>query len=244
MQIVGLSGFARAGKDEAAKVLVENFGFTQVAFADKLREMLYQLNPLVEYDGVLDKHAMKQSRVQEVIDEYGWDGYKETGFSTDLRYLLQRLGTEAGRQTLWDTIWIDAAFAGLPQNAKVVVSDARFHNEFNEIRRRGGEIWRIERPGVGPANTHASEIEAINYPHFARTLHNSRDLDYLRELVSSAYKDFSQIEASKLINVGREDEGRDEHGLRSSVPSGHPLAPKKGDGSITSVNVPKRRARM
>ena len=41
MEIVGLSGYARSGKDEAAKVLVEEFGFTRVAFADKLREVLY-----------------------------------------------------------------------------------------------------------------------------------------------------------------------------------------------------------
>ena len=48
MEIIGLSGFARSGKDEAAKVLVEEFGFKRVGFADKLREVLYALNPLVE----------------------------------------------------------------------------------------------------------------------------------------------------------------------------------------------------
>lgn len=189
MQIVALSGFARSGKDEAAKVLVEEYGFIQVAFADKLREMLYQLNPVVEanaeHHGMVPTtyHGMAFRMAQDVIDEYGWDGYKSSPFSDDIRRLLQRLGTEAGRQTLWDSIWIDAALTGLDDNARVVVSDARFYNEFDAVRERGGEIWRIERDGVGPANGHASEMEAVDYPHFTLRIMNDGSLEDYRETV-------------------------------------------------------------
>lgn len=219
MQIVGLSGFARAGKDEAAKVLVEEYGFTQVAFADKLREFLYAMNPLAS-----DQNGWVT--VQDVIDKYGWDGYKETMYGSEIRRLLQRLGTEAGRQTMWDTIWIDAAFVGLPEAAKIVVSDARFFNEFDAIRARGGEVWRINREGVGPANSHASEMEAINYPHFTRTLNNTSDLETFKGFVRLAYKDFEEA-TTPAAPVG-----------------GNGLGPRKGDGSITSVNVPKAKGRM
>lgn len=194
MEIIGLSGFARSGKDEAANVLVEEFGFTRVAFADKLREVLYALDPMVVADvrhhGPVpepDYSGVVYRRVQDVIDNYGWDGYKESPFSRDIRRLLQRLGTEAGREALWDTIWIDAAFAGLPDDAKVVVSDARFFNEFDAVKMRGGRIWRIERDGVGPANEHASEMEAINYPSFDTYLHNDGTLEEYRELVRATY---------------------------------------------------------
>lgn len=226
MEIVGLSGFARAGKDEVAKTLVEDFGFIQVAFADKLRDMIYALNPIVVGKGT-EKDVY--TNLQSVIDQYGWGGYKETYFVDEIRRLLQRLGTEAGRETLWDTIWIDAAFAGLPQDAKVVVSDARFFNEFDAIRARGGEIWRIERPGVGPANDHASEMEAIDYPHFARTLHNSKDLAYLKALTWQVYADF-QKDRNMDIQVKQNRQG----------PVG--LGQRAGGVSVTSVNVPKRRA--
>lgn len=243
MEIIGLSGFARAGKDETAKILVEQYGFKQVAFADKLRDMIYALNPFVV--GVVDTqigsftvdaYEPPPVYLQQVIDEHGWDGYKETKYGAEIRRLLQRLGTEAGRLTLWDTIWIDAAFKGLSPDAKIVVSDARFFNEFDAIRARGGEVWRIERPGVGPANNHASELEAVSY-EFDRTIHNSRDLDYLRNLVGRVYTDFAQIKAARgpVVNPANED------GLRSRPASGNPLGPRKGDGSITSVNVPKRR---
>lgn len=188
MEIIALSGFARSGKDEAAKVLVEEYGFVQVAFADKLREMLYALNPYVlgEFDGMGHPHTAVRL-LQNVIDEYGWNGYKETMFGDEIRRLLQRLGTEAGRQTLWDSIWIDAALANLDEDAKVVVSDARFFNEFDAVRERGGYVWRIERPGVGPANNHASETEAVSYPHFALHLNNYGTLEEWRDNVMGAY---------------------------------------------------------
>jgi len=190
VEIIALSGFARSGKDEAARVLVEDFGFKQVAFADKLREMLYQLNPIVSM-GVYENHHWDYERsvyVQDAVNQYGWDGYKETPYGPEIRRLLQRLGTEAGRQTLWDSIWIDAALANLPDDAKVVVSDARFFNEFDAVRDRGGFVWRIDREGVGPANDHASELEAINYPNFSLFLQNNGTLEEWRELIRSEYK--------------------------------------------------------
>lgn len=39
LPILGLSGFAGAGKDEVAKILVERHGFTRVAFADPLKDV-------------------------------------------------------------------------------------------------------------------------------------------------------------------------------------------------------------
>jgi hypothetical protein len=100
MEIIGLSGFARAGKDETAKVLVEEFGFTQVAFADKLRDFLYALNPPVAPS---KEKKGEMVLLQEVIDVYGWQGYKETEYGTEVRRQLQRLGTEAGRSL--DRLW-------------------------------------------------------------------------------------------------------------------------------------------
>lgn len=205
-EIIALSGFARSGKDETAKVLIEKYGFIQVAFADKLREMIYALNPIVAVETGFHHNDHTVSRnsngvlqsavyVKDVIDFYGWGGYKETKYGTEIRRLLQRLGTEAGRQTLWDSIWIDAALTGLPEDAKVVVSDARFFNEFDAVRDRGGYVWRIDRDGVGPANDHASEMEAIDYTNFSLFLKNNGTLEewhnlIAREYESGRYKEF------------------------------------------------------
>lgn len=155
--IIGLSGYARSGKDEAA-IALQDIGFHRVAFADKLRDVIYALNPIVNptKENYFVQHKVPVL-LQEVIDDFGWGGYKETQYGTEIRRLLQRLGTEAGRQTLWDSIWVDAAFAGAPDGANIVVTDCRFPNEAEAIKERGGEVWRITREGVRPANSHASE---------------------------------------------------------------------------------------
>lgn len=197
--IIGLSGFARSGKDEVSKILVEEFGFKRVAFADKLRDVLYALNPILDktWIGTTEpSQFMNSIHLQDVIDKYGWDGYKETGYGTEIRRLLQRLGTEAGRQTLWDSIWIDAALADHPADANIVISDARFINEFESVISRGGYIWRVDRPGVGPANEHKSETEAIGYEKFSLNVVNNGTLEELRdavkkEFLSGRYKEWT-----------------------------------------------------
>jgi hypothetical protein len=164
MEIIGISGYARAGKDEAAKALVEAHGFTRVAFADKLREVLLALNPRVGVKVFLretDLGAVRSDAttvyLEDVIKLYGWGGYKETEYGPEVRRLLQRLGTEAGRQLLGDNVWVDAALTGHPKDAKLVIPDVRFPNEAQAIKDAGGVVWRINRPGTKPANAHVSE---------------------------------------------------------------------------------------
>lgn len=185
--IVGLSGFARSGKDTFAERLIEDHGFIRIAFADKLRDFLYALNPMVALEvpaprenpiDLSEPVQWEKLHLQTVIDETGWDHYKETVYGPEIRRLLQRLGTEAGRQTLWDTIWIDAALKGLNEHQNYVITDARFLNEFEAIRWAAAKqdhvcaIVRINRPGVEAANTHASELEALQYDQWDKIVTN------------------------------------------------------------------------
>lgn len=186
--IIGLSGYARSGKDEAAKVLVEQFGFERIAFADKLRDFLYALNPIVsptpEDYFTRPKHPV---RLKEVIDDATWDGYKETGWSQEIRGLLQRLGTEAGRNVLGDNVWIDAALGGVKPDGRYVVTDVRFPNEADAVRKRNGRIWRVSRSGVGPANQHASETSLDDYDFDAR-IENDGSLEEYHDKIAGFFK--------------------------------------------------------
>ena len=89
--IIGLSGYARSGKDEVAKILVEEYGYTRAAFADKIREFLYETNPQIG-----------GNRLQHLIDTYGWEVAKS---QPEVRHLLQSIGVGA-RKLLGDDIWI------------------------------------------------------------------------------------------------------------------------------------------
>jgi hypothetical protein len=160
MELIGLSGYAGSGKDEAANVLMRHAGFTRIAFADVLRDVALAIDPYVEYSPGDDIEPGKYWRLTDVIDTFGWDTAKNT--LPDVRRLLQRLGTEAGREILGDNIWVDTAFKNA-QADKIVITDCRFPNEAAAVRERGGLVVRIHRPGVGPRNDHASETSLTDY---------------------------------------------------------------------------------
>jgi len=150
--ILGLTGFARSGKDSIAQEFVQNDGFQRIGFADSLKKVLYALNPIVG-KGWRDGGWVSNDRVQENVDIFGWENVKSV---KEIRELLQRLGTEGGRQALGEDIWVKTLFNS-PTQARIIIPDVRFANEAAEIQRRGGKVIRVMRPGVGPANDHASE---------------------------------------------------------------------------------------
>lgn len=140
--VIGLSGVARAGKDTVASLLTEHHGFQRRAFADALKKVLVALDPIVEPTGRrLSDLGLPMDQAKAL---------------PEVRSLLQRLGTEAGRHALGADIWVRTLLAG-PVPQRMVVSDCRFPNEAQAIRARGGIVVRVERPGFTAINGHSSE---------------------------------------------------------------------------------------
>lgn len=180
MRIIGLSGYARSGKDEAAEAL-KYYGVERRAFADKLREFLYRLNPMVDLE-----HGVSVVRLSDVVDDYGWDGYKSTPHGDEIRQLLQRLGTECGRQIISDDIWVNLALKNMESTKDYVITDCRFPNEAEAIITYGGEIWRINRPGVSAVNAHPSET-SLDHWDFDVVIENDGTLDEFKKKVKDTY---------------------------------------------------------
>lgn len=180
LELVGLSGYARSGKDSVADVLVRDFGFTRVSFAGPMRDALLALNPIVRYE------ESGYYRIKEVIDVFGWDGYKDSPFGEEVRALLQRFGTEVGREQWGDDFWaglaIDRALQIIDDGGRVVITDARFVNEAETIQYFGGQVWRVRRPNVWPANGHASETDLDDFA-FDDVIDNNGSLEDLRLMV-------------------------------------------------------------
>lgn len=185
-----MSGYAQSGKDTTAQILVDNFGFTRVAFADALRDSLYALNPftdvMVTEVGDVSGQNTRPVRVQEIIDQFGWDKAKVT--FPEIRSLLQRLGTEVGREILGENIWVEIALRkAAAVNGPVVITDMRFPNEYEAIdmaRRTGtrAEAWRIIRPGTKPVNAHPSET-ALDGHLFDVEIWNGNEIEDLEKIV-------------------------------------------------------------
>ena len=150
-KIIGLSGYAKSGKDTVGQYLVSNYGFNRVAFADSVRQGVYALNPFIP-------NGDSFVRLQTVVDSLGWDTAKED--IPEVRRLLQLYGTEAGRDIHGQNIWIDNLqykVETLLENSHVVITDVRFENEFEYVESVGGTIMRVTREGVGKRFDHASE---------------------------------------------------------------------------------------
>jgi dephospho-CoA kinase len=153
--IIGLVGYARSGKDTVAEYLVEHHNFTRQAFADPMREALIRLDPRINVG------EMKGVALTEAVKNLGWDALKE--HSEDVRHLLQRMGTEVGRQMFGKDVWVKKALEILLYKPDVVFSDVRFHNEADAILSAGGRLWKVTRPGLGPINDHLSDSEMDSY---------------------------------------------------------------------------------
>ncbi|MFF4054647.1 hypothetical protein ACFYZ0_02525 [Streptomyces sp. NPDC001708] len=173
--IVGLSGYSRSGKNSAAEALVQ-YGWRQAAFADKLREFLLAVDPVIP-----GPYGTGNLRLSILIREAGWEYAKD--HYPEVRALLQRTGTEAGRKLLGPNVWVDALFEEHADASGLVVPDVRFPNEAKAIADRGGVLIRVVRPGVGPAKDKAGRVheseEALDYWKFDHMLVNDgsvRDL--------------------------------------------------------------------
>jgi len=153
---VGISGYARSGKDTVAAHLIESAGFTRMSFADPMREALVNLNPNITFAGLEDSVELKVA-----VERFGWEALKS--LAPEVRGLMQRMGTEVGREMFNEDFWVDAALDRAEDGSKLVFSDVRYPNEADAIRKLGGKVYRIIRDGVGPANSHPSEIGMDNY---------------------------------------------------------------------------------
>ena len=174
--IIGLSGYARSGKDTVADHLISTYNFTRHSFAAYMKDAMYKLNPIVHVDNI------GPMRYQALVDAYGLDKVKDT--YPEVRRLLQVFGTEVGREMFGDNFWVDLALNNV-RSFHTVISDVRFINEADAIRLRGGKIWRINRAGVGPVTGHSSEVNLDGYD-FDLVINNDYDIDSLNKQIDMA----------------------------------------------------------
>lgn len=179
--IIGLAGYAGVGKDTVGDVLIQKYDYRRVAFADKVKSILYDIDPQI---GSLT--------LQTIVNEQGWNVAKAI---PEVRRLLQNLGF-AGRTFLGEDIWIwealgEAVYTETELNsdggidkisAKIVVTDVRFENEAKFIRDFGGQLWQVVKEGVKPINDHISETDLIGFG-FDKTIVNNGSKEDLEKQI-------------------------------------------------------------
>jgi len=174
-KLIGLTGRARSGKDTVAGMLQSAFQFKTLAFAAPLKEGLKTML------GLTDEHvhgALKETLIED--------------FSKSPRQMLQTLGTEWGRLLVHDNIWLTVARRKVDEwrdcGFNVAITDVRFENEAEMIRKMGGQVWHVVRDSAPQVNAHASEGGVKFNADTDFTIYNNSTLDDLFDIVCDTFE--------------------------------------------------------
>lgn len=160
--LIGLVGLSGSGKSEVSKVLQAD-GFAEVGFADALKDAFIALDPII--------NGATGVRLSELIAWRDWETPRQTlehakAHLPEVRRILQRLGTEVGRDLLGEDTWVNAwrrTIGAMDSDTSVVVPDVRFINEqrgLSGFQFDRTEVWLVVRPGQGEPMDHPSEALA------------------------------------------------------------------------------------
>lgn len=167
MKVLGISGKARHGKDFCARVaqdIADELGFNvgKFALADCLKARVYG--------------ELRDADLQDVF----------VNKPPAVREMLQRLGTEEGRDVFGQDFWVrqlDAMLYVFEENFSflhaVVVADVRFPNECSFVKQKGIQLRiKSDRPTLtGEYAAHYSEtaLDATPDSEFDGIIHNNLD---------------------------------------------------------------------
>lgn len=168
--LIGIAGQAGSGKNTIGDYLVQHHGFLQMAFADPIKECV---NNLFGWD-----EDQANGELKEEVDPY-W------GFSPRKAYQL--FGTEFGR-ALSENIWINILQRKRDalRPLRTVVTDVRFQNEANYIR-RNGVLLHVFRDNTKAVNNHVSETP-INVTPWDSVISNNGTIDELYQSIETVLK--------------------------------------------------------
>lgn len=133
-----------------------NFDAMVPALLDILDPFTIQPDPLLD--------TVRLSDLIIAVDDF--EVYKDESIPVDLelRRLQQILGTEVGRESIHQELWVKTGIANALRAQKawpgmtVTLTDCRFDDEALAVREAGGLVVRIVRPGLPePDDQHASE---------------------------------------------------------------------------------------
>ena len=187
-KIIGITGLKGSGKDTIGDIICKNFDFQKVAFADKLKDVV---SVLFNWDRkMLSGFEPEDREIREKPDEF-WSKKLETEFTP--RMALQKIGTEVMRNNFNKSIWVYCLENKLLNEDKnFVVTDVRFRNEIEMIKRLGGTIIRVERCNRPEWWNLASEFNALNLNEY-----NGNFLPLMK--VHNSERDWIDIDRPKMI---------------------------------------------
>jgi hypothetical protein len=141
--IIGVAGFAGSGKGTVSDLLVDEYGYKKLAFADPLKDAV---STVFGWPRHLLEGDTKESREFREKPDPWWS--QRFGFDVTPRWALQKQGTEGGRDVFHDSLWV-CALERRMDTENVVITDVRFPNEVQKCKDLKGFVIRVVR-GLEP----------------------------------------------------------------------------------------------
>lgn len=184
-------GRAGAGKDATADIITSNVDAARFAFATRLKQeaaAAFRVDERLFYRRDNKELPIRQLALARCT-EPAFVAYagSELGMLGPLkpRTIMQTWGDWRKAQNP-DYFIPPAAYtrrmAMSAGHAAMVVTDVRYRNEAQWVADHGGVLWRIERDGLPPVNSHSSEW-SIRELRADAVIRNDGSLDELRRAV-------------------------------------------------------------
>ena len=184
--LIGISGIKKSGKDTSANFLIERYGLVKKSFAEPLKKACKELFYLS------DTQLYGSQEEKEAPDEiwFGCSARKILQFvGTDLlRDQLNKIMPELGEDIFVYNfkLWYENELKN-KNTPHIIISDVRFQNEVDYIKKLGGIIIRINRPEVESNDMHPSEIQIKNLIGVDYDVDNSNTLNMLYQEINHIY---------------------------------------------------------
>jgi hypothetical protein len=181
---IALLGLPRSGKDTAATVLTQELFYERVAFADPLKAMALEIDPIIRANYSARTDKVREYRLSSIVEWVGWESAKDT--YPEVRRILQHVGQSIRKRDpdYWLRIGLTALEGVAARGFPAVVTDCRYPNEAEALRERAFMFIRIERPSAN-APSHESDTALADYPTDG-VIQNTAGLDSLRMAILRA----------------------------------------------------------
>lgn len=138
--VIGFVGFIGSGKGAAGDILSE-IGYVKESFAAGVKDTTATMFGWNR--NLLEGDTEESRQFRETPCPY-WS--KKFGRDFTPREALQKMGTEVGRDVFHPDFWVLQLESRLRfHDGPVVITDVRFPNEIEWIRKQGGKVYEVQR---------------------------------------------------------------------------------------------------